>query len=84
VFAGPSGVAHLAAVLKEEACRCAKECYAALVHAACAVPEDVIGAAAADGPAELFAALTHALTDVCLLALPDARTLTCRTVAAWM
>lgn len=77
-------MAHLAAVLTEEACRCAKECYAALVHAACAVHEDVIGAAAADGPAELFAALTHALTDVCLLALPDARTLTCRTVAAWI
>ncbi len=59
-------MAHLATALTEEARRGVTESYAAIVHAACAVPGDLTGAVA-DGPAELCALLTHALTEVCIL-----------------
>ncbi|CAL8471922.1 g11464 [Coccomyxa elongata] len=61
---GPHGVEHLAAALAREAGACMTECFVAIAGAAGApgaLPGDVM-LAAANGPAELYAMLTDALT----------------------
>ncbi len=54
---------HLAAALAREAGACMTECFVAIAGAASALPSDAM-LAAADGPAELYATLTDALTPV--------------------
>lgn len=58
-------MAHLAAALAQQAATCVTKCFAALAGAACALPADVM-CAAADGPAALYEMLTAALAPVSL------------------
>lgn len=59
-------MAHLAAVLGQEAGACVSECFVAVAGAGGTLPANVL-CAAADGPADLYAMLTNALTPVRLI-----------------